>query len=390
MNKPEKKVNAHHKTWQDKLAQWWHTLPKNTKISYTVIALVVVGAGTLGARAYNDQLVAQRHKALSDLLMQYGYTNSNSSLCDEGNDVVYKDENGEEQKIYGDVTGSIFDDIDAIKKKLRDAKYTDFCDSLRDEYVRAANTYDIDKVKEILAKVSAAKKEALKRKHAEVEIARGQKAESNKERETRTNTFTVTTRDGYSYQVTYELPKEPAVYASIDTTEGKPGYVKVSVEMSANSWSVKNTTSGKKAPCFGGLLLQPLYSTALGDVLKQADEGSKVARASLSDTPNTAYTAINDGFGFRGIFLNTPETYYDNCSMAPNETVTSKSSVRSEATSMVMREDVAKQFVELAKQPTGYIVSFFTNTYRQLDNATPVYGEVYDRPIVNVAKGFKR
>ncbi len=367
--------------------RWWHALPKNTKILSVIIILAVVG--TAAAQAYNNQVTEQRHKMFNNLLTQYGYANSNSSLCEDGNDIVYKDENGEEQKIYGGITGSIFDDTDAIRKKLRDAKYTGFCDSLNDEYVKAANTYDIGKVKEILAKVSAAKKEALNRKHAEVEIARGQKVESDKERETRTNTFTIVTRDGYSYQVTYELAKEPAVYASIDITEGKPGYVKVSVEMSANSWSVKNATSGKKAPCLGGLLLQPLYSTAIGDVLKQADESSKVARASLSDTPNTAYTAINDGFGFRGIFFDTQKTYYDNCSMAPNETVTSKSSVRSEATSMVMREDAARQFVELAKQPTGYIVSFFTNTYRQLNNATPVYGEVYDRPIVNVAKDFK-
>lgn len=373
---------------KDSFRQWWHKLPKNTKIIYAVIALAVVGAGIFGVQAYSNQLAAERYRIVNGLLTQYGYTSSNSSLCEEGNDVIYKDENGEEQKIYGGITGSIFDDTDAIRKKLRDAKYTDLCDSLNDEYIRAVNQYDIDKVKEILAKVSAAKKEALKRKNAEVEIARGQKAEDDKERQARTNTFTVTTRNGYSYRVTYELAKEPAVYASIDTSEGKPGYAKVAVEMNSNSWSVTNTTSGKKAPCLKGLLLHPLYSTAIGDVLKQAGEASKVARGSFSDAPNTTYTAINDGFGFQGINFDTQETYYDNCSMAPDETVKSKSSLESKSTTMMMQEDAAKKFAELAKQPAGYVVSVFDDT--KLDSTTPVYGEVYDRPIVHVANGFNR
>jgi hypothetical protein len=58
---------------------------------------------------------------------------------------------------------------------------------------------------------------------------------------------------------------------------------------------------------------------------------------------------------------------------------------------ITMRENLAKRFVELIKQPEGYVVrgTDSSGTYR---NTTTVYGEIdgsSDTPIVHIAKGFK-
>lgn len=70
--------------------------------------------------------------------------------------------------------------------------------------------------------------------------------------------FNVVDKDGYSYQVSYDL--SPSI--TVDTTEGKPGQVALYMDLSNCSVSVKNTTSGKKAP---GILFDcaPLYSIDL-------------------------------------------------------------------------------------------------------------------------------
>jgi hypothetical protein len=70
--------------------------------------------------------------------------------------------------------------------------------------------------------------------------------------------FNVTDKDGYSYNISYNL--SPSI--TVDATEGKPGQVALYMDLSNCSVVVKNTTSGKKAP---GIVLDcaPLYSIDL-------------------------------------------------------------------------------------------------------------------------------
>jgi hypothetical protein len=67
--------------------------------------------------------------------------------------------------------------------------------------------------------------------------------------------FDVVDDDGYSYHVAYNM----GATFSVDTTEGKPGQTALYMDISGCSITVKNTTSGKKAP---GVTLScaPLYS----------------------------------------------------------------------------------------------------------------------------------
>jgi predicted small lipoprotein YifL len=56
--------------------------------------------------------------------------------------------------------------------------------------------------------------------------------------------FDFTTKEGYSYHVSYDIMQP----FSIDTTEGKPGEVGLRVDFKESIVKVKNTTPGKKAP----------------------------------------------------------------------------------------------------------------------------------------------
>lgn len=69
--------------------------------------------------------------------------------------------------------------------------------------------------------------------------------------------FDHTNRDGYTYRVEYAI--DPDI--TIDSSEGKPGYVGLSLDFSNSMVTVTNTTSGKRAP---GVIfdLIPLYTAS--------------------------------------------------------------------------------------------------------------------------------
>lgn len=61
--------------------------------------------------------------------------------------------------------------------------------------------------------------------------------------------------DGYSYHIEYDVNPD----ITIDSSEGKPGFVGLNIDFSDSSVTVTNTTSGKKAPGIYFYLI-PLYA----------------------------------------------------------------------------------------------------------------------------------
>lgn len=104
----------------------------------------------------------------------------------------------------------------------------------------------IDKLKKIAASYRDASSAIVDARSAIEVIQPGQGA------------FDFMDEDGYTYHIEYNVNPE----ITVDSSEGKPGYVGLHFDFSNSSVTVKNITSGKKAP---GLYLSLLPLYAVGD-----------------------------------------------------------------------------------------------------------------------------
>lgn len=367
------------KVQRNKLLAWWHEQsPKVKAISVAVIVIAASGL-YLTASAISERIATEQQKLIDDTFISFGYEDRWADVCISGKDTLYKDANNEEQSIYEGSTDT--------------TKFSSTCESLREELRTAVAANDIEKMKNILQKLAAAKKERLAQKQEEVRAILAKNGQLDEQREARRNTFTVTTRDGYTYEVQYTMSAEPAVAATIDSSKAKPGYAEVVMSVHVDSWSITNTTKGKKAPCLTGLAVAPLYSAAMGSLFDEVKKDSGESYTYEATLSGKRYTTFNGRVDSSTVGLGTFATQSGDCTIEPDGAIrsTDKKMVILSSGGITMREDLAKRFVELIKQPEGYVVrgTDSSGTYR---NTTTVYGEIdgsSDTPIVHIAKGFK-
>jgi hypothetical protein len=129
---------------------------------------------------------------------------------------------------------------------------------------------------------------------------------------------------------------------------------------------------------------------SLFDEVKKDSGDSYTYEATLS---GKRYTTFNGRVDSSTVGLGTFATQSGDCTIEPDGAIrsTDKKMVTLPSGGITMRENLAKRFVELIKQPEGYVVrgTDSSGTYR---NTTTVYGEIdgsSDTPIVHIAKGFK-
>jgi hypothetical protein len=366
------------KAQQNKLLAWWHEQsPKVKAISVAVIVIAIAGL-YLAVSAISERIATEQQKLIDDTFISFGYEDKWADVC-SGKDMLYKDENSEEQSIYKGSTDT--------------TKFSSTCESLREELRTAVAANDIEKMKNILQKLAAVKKERLAQKQEEVRAILAKNGQLDEQREARRTNFTITTRDGYTYEVQYTMSAEPAVTATIDSSKAKPGYTEVAMSVHVDSWSITNTTKGKKAPCLTGLAVAPLYSTAMGSLFDEVKKDSGDSYTYEATLSGKRYTTFNGRVDSSTVGLGTFATQSGDCTIEPDGAIrsTDKKMVTLPSGGITMRENLAKRFVELIKQPEGYVVrgTDSSGTYR---NTTTVYGEIdgsSDTPIVHIAKGFK-
>ena len=371
-----------------KLIQWWRKQSTNVKAA-CVIAIVIAGVGIYQvANTMNEQRITAQKKILDETFASYGYEDRWTDVCLSGKDTNYKDANGDTQSIY--------------EGSADKTKFSSTCENLRDEPAAAVTANDIKKMKEIFEKVATLKKERLTQKQKEVRVILEKNGQLEEQKEARRNSFTTTNRDGYTYEVQYTISSEPAVSATIDSSEGKPGYAKVKVKVYVDSWSITNTTKGKKVPCLTGLAVIPLYSAPMISLFNEVKEdgGNGVGYTHKVTLSGKEYTTFNGLVGSSSVSLSTFATQSSDCTLVPDGAVRStdkKAVTIGNDDGITMREDLAKRFVELSKQPDGYVVMAYdgssTTQPARLSDTMTIYGEVSkssDLPIIHIAKGFKQ